>query len=885
MFLQTLRRVSLAVLFTVLALSTLIFMVNQRVVAEPSAPNVPLSYPGAAPCNTTLQACIDGSTPGDVINIAAGSYITSVTLNKPVSLIGAGTGSTFIRALSGQRVMTVTGAMTDSTQIANLTVQNGDAGADYGGGIYLAPSAQPLIQNVNLVANSASYGGGLFASSPITLVNVSINNNFATNGNGGGMYAVGNTSATNSVFQNNTVITNGYGGGLFAGAGFVGNNVNFIGNTVNNGYDGGGLYASGRLTLNGGQFVNNQTTRYKGYGGGGGLMAFGSNSISISSTQFSGNTTADWGGGAYIANSAAGAESFITNVLFLSNTALNGGGGGLFMWFTSTLSVVDFFSNSASYHGGGAYAGYAGNYATLVNGGQYLSNTASGGGGLYSDGSFTLIGTQFLSNTSRSNGNGGGAWTPNSADVSGAYFAYNTVITGGNSGGLDTGNSLTATDTIFVNNRTLNGSGGGSGAGNNVTLNNVQYISNSAPGYGGGLLAYGTTSATGSLFMSNTSSNLGGGLATTLAYLADTRFENNRTLASNGGGIFAQNGGRLTNTLVLSNTAFGYGGGMQAGQTFLTGGIFQGNRSSLNGGGLSIYDTIDVSGTQFIDNSTNGSTEGGGAMAVSLAVTVKNSHFRLNTAANSNGGAIWTNDALNLHNTTLTGNTATLGDGGAAWSRGATTIDRADFINNQSGGRGGALFISSTVTVSASRFINNFATSGGGLYQAAGNGRIVNSLFARNAASSNTGMALYLAPTGTLQISFTTIAAPALMTGDAVRITSGNVDIQDTIVTSHTYGLYRAGGAVAEGYNLFFGAAPIFGATSNTGPDVTGNPAFLNSNADNYHLGLSSAAIDAGTDVGIYTDIDGQTRPQGAGFDIGFDEAFATHVYLPLILR
>jgi hypothetical protein len=56
-----------------------------------------------------------------------------------------------------------------------------------------------------------------------------------------------------------------------------------------------------------------------------------------------------------------------------------------------------------------------------------LSNTASGGG-LYSDSSFTLNGTQFLSNTSRS-GNGGGAWTPNSANVLDAYFAYNTVIT------------------------------------------------------------------------------------------------------------------------------------------------------------------------------------------------------------------------------------------------------------------------------------------------------------------------------------------------------------------------------------------------------------------------------------------------------------------------
>ena len=79
---EALRRVGAAVFLVAITLSVLVLSVNQRVFAEPAVPNVPRSYPGAAPCNTTLQACINGSADGDVINIQAGLYITGVTLNK-----------------------------------------------------------------------------------------------------------------------------------------------------------------------------------------------------------------------------------------------------------------------------------------------------------------------------------------------------------------------------------------------------------------------------------------------------------------------------------------------------------------------------------------------------------------------------------------------------------------------------------------------------------------------------------------------------------------------------------------------------------------------------------------------------------------------------------
>jgi hypothetical protein len=54
--------------------------------------------------------------------------------------------------------------------------------------------------------------------------------------------------------------------------------------------------------------------------------------------------------------------------------------------------------------------------------------------------------------------------------------------------------------------------------------------------------------------------------------------------------------------------------------------------------------------------------------------------------------------------------------------------------------------------------------------------------------------------------------------------------------------------------------------------------------ADGYHLTRSSPAIDRGIAAGVLTDIDGDSRPMGSGYDLGADE-FRFKVYLPLIRK
>ena len=54
--------------------------------------------------------------------------------------------------------------------------------------------------------------------------------------------------------------------------------------------------------------------------------------------------------------------------------------------------------------------------------------------------------------------------------------------------------------------------------------------------------------------------------------------------------------------------------------------------------------------------------------------------------------------------------------------------------------------------------------------------------------------------------------------------------------------------------------------------DFVGDPDFVSTSQDDYHLGAASQAIDRGPGVGVSEDMDGHPRPIGAGYDLGADE-------------
>ncbi len=76
-------------------------------------------------------------------------------------------------------------------------------------------------------------------------------------------------------------------------------------------------------------------------------------------------------------------------------------------------------------------------------------------------------------------------------------------------------------------------------------------------------------------------------------------------------------------------------------------------------------------------------------------------------------------------------------------------------------------------------------------------------------------------------------------------------------------------GARDEDYNLYFSTQGSVGFTIGA-HSKNANPAFVNAAGHDYHLSLTSPAIDAGLTLPfITTDFDGHPRPQGPAFEIG----------------
>ena len=352
--------------------------------------------------------------------------------------------------------------------------------------------------------------------------------------------------------------------------------------------------------------------------------------------------------------------------------------------------------------------------------------------------------------------------------------------------------------------------------------------------------------------------------------------------SDSGGGIYSYAAAPvIQNNIITGNIA-----STQAGMRAMGGGIYI---QSVNGTAL-------ICGNRIISNAAGigvQQAEGGGIFLYGPA-QVQGNHFEKNVACRGCSHAY--------------GGGASVG-----WTKvGAEIVDNV-FVDNQASGGGGVYLVWSAARVAGNTLYNNRADRGGGLYSYYDSGSLVeaNEVISNTASLKGGGVALYIT-VGDAQpqvinnviarneaavygggfyaasdwhVSYVTFTHNTLVDNGEGVVAGRNMTITmvNNILVSHTIGisLEDSSGHVFPDYTLFW-------ANSNDGirgtHPVDGAPAFVDPGSDDYHLGPGSAAIDAGVDAGVTTDIDGDPRPLGSAPDIGADE-FVARVYLPLVVK
>ena len=172
------------------------------------------------------------------------------------------------------------------------------------------------------------------------------------------------------------------------------------------------------------------------------------------------------------------------------------------------------------------------------------------------------------------------------------------------------------------------------------------------------------------------------------------------------------------------------------------------------------------------------------------------------------------------------------------------------------------------------------------------NAALINNVVTDNPTPANTGSGLAIVGSSP-SLLHTTIANNGGDQGYGISVVSylaytSSVVMTNTILTGHKWGVYVSSSDAATLESTLWdntfdwhGNGAIITGTHN----YWGDSHF---DADGYHLLSGSPAIDRGIDAGVTTDIDGDPRPQDAGYDVGADEAIrgeVRYIYLPIVLK
>lgn len=318
----------------------------------------------------TIQAAINAASPNDRIEIAAGSYIETLTIDRNLTLHGAGI-STVEGACDGQTNLLGAPAVTVQAGIivllTDVTIKGGTA--SLGGGVNNAGVL--FLASSEVCQNSAfNQGGGIYSTGALSLSRVQVyDNQQASPGvEGGGLYVAGGRALVrNSTFTENRVARGG-GISVATGATLVLSRSTLRQNFADGTFPsvvssrGGGLNISGTAIIDQTEISQNIVLASAGLGGGifnDGILLMARSTLHDNGTDHLPGVPVATGFGAGLHNTGLATLSSSTVSGNLFNPLILGFGAGIWNSGSLSLSNVTITDNA---NGGAGLGGGAGLY-------------------------------------------------------------------------------------------------------------------------------------------------------------------------------------------------------------------------------------------------------------------------------------------------------------------------------------------------------------------------------------------------------------------------------------------------------------------------------------------------------------------------------------------
>ena len=700
---------------------------------------------------STFNEAYSAAQSGDIITISEDVSVSSLTVNKEISIVPeSGSSSTVVA--SATETTEIVREINFTTESAIVVKDSGilRLGSNNGTQINLVLSNSSIGEMIRVNNSSKLYLGNvkMVATNDEDLRAIHVNDNASLEINGG---EISNFRVINSV-SGSTVAAGVY---AHSGTTTVLKNVLFSNNYA---VDGSSVVSYGDISIDNCTFKNCEAA-YNG----GAILIQTSKVATISNSTFVEND-AGFGGAIY------GDTITITSCTFTSNTAENGGAiqgsskinnctftsntakiGGAILGY-GTINNCTFTSNVATENGGSIYGspkinnstftlneateeGGAINGSPTITNSEFIENTANKGGAINSLSNVVIVDNcNFESNTA----DGGGA-IEGVARITNSTFKKNSATHGG---AAKIGGAFRCFNSVFEENTSTSGGAALfiSGGDGNV-MKDCTFTNNSCDSAGGAVYIknyFNSFTIAGLEFTNNTAKEAGAIMSVVDLNLTDCQFSGNKSTGQNGGAI------RCNATLTInscnfdSNTTSNNGGAIYMKDGTIESCEFVSNKATINGGAIHIETgTATISGSTFTSNQ---STQNGGAISSSSSSTgkvdIKNCTIQDNKST-LNGAAMHFNKTnAVVENCTITGNTASA-DGGAIRAIGSSSLEISGSTainNNTASERGGAITLidASSLTfnngeISGNKVNKSAATVyGGGVYVGSSCGFIMN---------------------------------------------------------------------------------------------------------------------------------------------------------------